>query len=33
VDKQTGAEFTGSAGGAAGSNFVLRVGVAIGLGG
>lgn len=33
VDKQTGEEFTGSTGGQSGSNFVLRVGVAIGLGG
>jgi hypothetical protein len=32
VDKQTGAERTGSVG-ASGSNFVLRVGVAIGIGG
>ena len=33
VDKETGTVITGSAGGQAGSNFVLRVGVAIGLGG
>ncbi|MFN2567288.1 MAG: hypothetical protein ABR499_20010 [Gemmatimonadaceae bacterium] len=33
VDKETGDVITGSAGGAAGSNFVLRVGVAIGIGG
>jgi hypothetical protein len=33
IDKQTGTEFSGSTGGASGSNFVLRVGVAIGLGG
>jgi hypothetical protein len=32
VDKQTGEEFSGSTG-ASGSNFVLRVGVAIGIGG
>jgi hypothetical protein len=33
VDKETGAVFTGPVGGAGGSNFVLRLGVAIGLGG
>jgi hypothetical protein len=33
VDRVTGAEFSGSTGGASGSNFVLRVGVAIGIGG
>jgi len=33
IDKQTGAEFSGSTGGASGSNFVLRIGVAIGIGG
>jgi len=33
VDKETGTEFSGSPGGASGSNFVLRLGVAIGLGG
>jgi hypothetical protein len=33
VDKETGAVITGSVAGAGGSNFVLRVGVAIGLGG
>jgi hypothetical protein len=33
VDRQTGAEFSGSTGGASGSNFVVRVGVAIGIGG
>jgi len=31
VDRQTGTVFTGSPGGASGSNFVLRVGVAIGI--
>jgi hypothetical protein len=33
VDRQTGEEFGGSTGGASGSNFVLRAGVAIGIGG
>jgi hypothetical protein len=33
VDRQTGAVISGSTGGASGSNFVLRVGVAIGIGG
>jgi hypothetical protein len=33
VDRMTGAVITGSTGGASGSNFVLRAGVAIGLGG
>jgi hypothetical protein len=33
VDRQTGAVDTGAQGGRGGSNFVLRVGVAIGLGG
>jgi hypothetical protein len=33
VDRQTGMEFSGSTGGASGSNFVVRVGVAIGIGG
>jgi hypothetical protein len=32
VDRQSGAVFSGSAGGSSGSNFVLRVGVAIGIG-
>jgi hypothetical protein len=32
-DRQTGAVLSGSTGGASGSNFVLRVGVAIGIGG
>ena len=32
-DRQTGAVLAGSTGGASGSNFVLRVGVAIGIGG
>jgi hypothetical protein len=32
-DRQTGAVISGSTGGASGSNFVLRVGVAIGIGG
>jgi hypothetical protein len=33
VDRTTGAVFTGSPGGASGSNFVVRVGMAIGIGG
>jgi hypothetical protein len=33
VDRQTGEEFEGSTGGNSGSNFVLRVGLAIGIGG
>jgi hypothetical protein len=33
VDRQTGAQFSGSTGGASGSNFVVRAGVAIGIGG
>lgn len=33
IDRVTGAEFSGSTGGTSGSNFVLRVGVAIGIGG
>lgn len=33
IDRVTGAEFSGSTGGASGSNFVVRVGVAIGIGG
>jgi hypothetical protein len=33
VDKATGEEFSGSTGGQSGSNFVVRVGVAIGIGG
>jgi hypothetical protein len=33
VDRQTGAVISGSTGGTSGSNFVLRVGVAIGIGG
>ena len=33
VDKETGEVITGSAGGQSGSNFVLRAGVAIGIGG
>jgi hypothetical protein len=33
VDRQTGTVFTGSPGGASGSNFVLRVGLGIGIGG
>jgi hypothetical protein len=33
VDRQTGDEFSGSTNGTSGSNFVLRVGLAIGIGG
>jgi hypothetical protein len=32
IDRQSGAEFSGSTNGSSGSNFVLRVGVAIGIG-